>query len=199
MLYIFLTVVLLDQHGSASIHREHERTACHVVERIVAPAVACRRIGYPLTVGRVDNPDGRVEVSLSIDHGASLHFPFDRILLCVVQRLAAYVAALKQLIVVEGTAKIEVTNVAALKLKRLVDVDQSAKHLQLHAGLAREVVGVRQSATEHTTQSGIERVELLLEEAEIDVETELGIEVSVKLAFAIPSFLSGHVTSICTL
>ncbi len=112
-----------------SVHSELELAACHVVERIVALAIACRRIGYSVTVGRVDNPDDRVEVSLRIDHGAFLHLPLKRTFHCVVQRLAADVAALKQFIVVEGTAKIQFANVTALKLERLVDVDQTAKHL----------------------------------------------------------------------
>ncbi len=82
--HVILAIVLPNQHRTASVHRELKLSTCHVVERIVALAIACRRIGYSVTIGRVDNPDNRVEVSLRIDHGAFLHFPFYRILRCVV-------------------------------------------------------------------------------------------------------------------
>ncbi len=82
--HVILAIVLPNQHRTASVHRELKLAACHVVERIVALAIACRRIGYSVTIGWVDNPNNRVEVSLRIDHGAFLHFPFYRILRCVV-------------------------------------------------------------------------------------------------------------------
>ncbi len=56
-IYAVLAVVLLNLNGLRSVHRELELAACHVVERIVALAIACRRIGYSVTVGWVDNPD----------------------------------------------------------------------------------------------------------------------------------------------
>ncbi len=150
-----LTVIFPYLHRIGSVHFELELAACQIVERIVALAIACRRIGNSVTVGRVNHSYDRVEVALRIDHGASLHLPVYRILLCVFQRLAADVATLEQLIVVEGSAKIHLANLTTLKLERLVDVDQSAEHLQFDASLARKVVGVRQCTMEHSTQSGI--------------------------------------------
>ena len=92
--------------------------------------------------------------------------------------------------IVERIAIEHLADLSALERELAIDIHQSSQEFQLDACLAHCIVRIRQSALEHTADTGIEQFEVMFKESEIDMQLEYSIEICVHLTFCIPAVVT---------
>ena len=188
VIQILVRTVVLIYHYNV-VHVEHERAACLCFQLfLVAVEVFCQTIPFRF----VQHTEVLLNRCFGVQIRRNVELRIDGILL--LPSLSPYSvsdrAVTEELEVVESIAVEDVARFTTLKLKPAVDIYQSCQQAQLHTHITCEICRIRKSQPEHATDTGINDVNLLVPETEIDVDTELGIEVSIELAFSIPTIES---------
>ena len=181
------TAVLID-HDNV-VHVEHECAACLCLQLfLVAVEVFCQTVPFRF----VQHTEVLLNRCFGVQIRRNVELRIDGILLLPSLSLDGISdgAVTEELEVVESIAVEDVATFATLELKPAVDVDQSGQQTQLHTHITCEICRIGKSQPEHTTDTGIDDVNLLLPETKIDMDTKLGIEVSIELAFCIPAIES---------
>ena len=96
----------------------------------------------------------------------------------------------KNLKLIEGITCEHVASFAYGEVVLTIHIDKSAEEFQLHTRLTIEMTRFWSLQTEHATDASIGHVEVMLPEAQIELDAELGIEISVELTIGIPSLPS---------
>ena len=179
--------ILRQRRRQRGVHLEPELAACQVLERLLALAVSTGMVLQTIQLCGIHDADGYIQVGLRHHNGIALDIPADLRLLGLVPTLQADVAALEEDIVVEGVAVEHLAHIATLETELLVEFHEATEELYLHAGFTREIVRIGHTTFQHTANARIEEIQLLLEEAEVDFQAKLGIEVGIELSLAIPT------------